>query len=115
MYPFGDMDLPLHEQKCVPCEGGVPSLQRDEALKLAAEVNGWDLASDSKSISREFAFKDFKEALAFINAVGAVAESENHHPDIHCWWNRVKLELSTHAIGGLSNNDFIMASKINRI
>jgi 4a-hydroxytetrahydrobiopterin dehydratase len=109
------MDIPLHEQKCVPCEGGVPSLQKPEALKLAAEVNGWTLADDAKSISRDFSFKDFKQALSFINQVGEVAEAENHHPDIHCWWNKVKLELSTHAIGGLSNNDFIMAAKINRL
>ena len=90
-------------------------MPRDEALKLAAEVNQWDLAEDAKSISRTFEFKDFKGSLAFINAVGALAETENHHPDIHCWWNKVKLDLSTHAVGGLSNNDFILASKINRI
>ncbi len=93
----------------------MPSLPREEAFKLAAEVNHWDLAEDAKSISRTFEFKDFKEALAFINKVGDLAESEGHHPDIHCWWNKVKLELSTHAIGGLSNNDFILASKINKI
>ena len=109
------MPTPLTEQHCVPCEGGVPSLQRPEALKLAAEVNGWTLAADAKSISREFTFKDFMPALAFVNKVGALAESEGHHPDIHWWWNKVKLELSTHAIGGLSNNDFILAAKINLV
>ncbi|MDO8618221.1 MAG: 4a-hydroxytetrahydrobiopterin dehydratase [Candidatus Uhrbacteria bacterium] len=109
------MSTALHEQKCVPCEGGVPSLNNDEALKLAAQINGWILAPDTKSISREFLFKNFREALAFINKVGEIAENENHHPDIHCWWNKVKLELSTHAIGGLSNNDFILAAKINRV
>jgi 4a-hydroxytetrahydrobiopterin dehydratase len=109
------MTTPLHEQHCVPCEGDVPALQKPEALKLAAEVNHWDLSDDAKSISREFTFKDFKEALAFINKVGEIAEAEAHHPDIHCWWNKVKLELTTHAIGGLSNNDFILASKINRL
>jgi 4a-hydroxytetrahydrobiopterin dehydratase len=109
------MSAPLHEQHCVPCEGGVLALRREEAFTLAAEASGWDLAEDAKSISRQFVFKDFKEALAFINRVGELAESENHHPDIHCWWNKVKLELSTHAIGGLSNNDFILASKINRL
>lgn len=107
------MPTPLHEQHCVPCEGGMPSLPREEAVKLAAEVNHWPLSDDAKSISREFLFKDFKESLAFINKVGELAEAENHHPDIHCWWNKVKLELSTHAVGGLSNNDFILASKIN--
>lgn len=88
-------------------------MMRDEALKLAAEVNHWTLADDAKSISREFLFKDFKEAMAFLNKVANLAESEGHHPDIHCWWNKVKLELSTHAVKGLSNNDFILASKIN--
>ncbi len=90
-------------------------MKKEEAFKLAAEVNHWKLADDAKSISREFEFKDFKEALAWINKVGALAESEGHHPDVHWWWNKIKLELSTHAIGGLSNNDFILAAKINRI
>lgn len=90
-------------------------MMRDDAMKLAAEVNHWVLNADVTSISREFTFKDFKEAMAFLNKVANLAESENHHPDIHCWWNKVKLELSTHAIKGLSNNDFIMASKINKL
>lgn len=109
------MTTPLHEQHCVPCEGGIPALQKPEALKLAAEANGWELAPDTKSISKEFSFIDFKRALLFVNEIGALAEQEGHHPDIHWWWNKVKLELSTHAIGGLSNNDFILASKINRL
>ena len=90
-------------------------MEKNEALKLAAEANGWTLTSDNKSISRDFVFKDFKESMTFINKVADLAESEGHHPDIHCFWNKVKLELSTHAIGGLSNNDFILASKINRL
>lgn len=84
-------------------------------MKIAADVSHWTLADDAKSISRQFEFKDFNESLAFINKVGELAEAEQHHPDIHCWWNKVKLELTTHAIGGLSNNDFIMASKINNL
>lgn len=106
---------PLIQQHCVPCEGGTLPLKPEDAFKLAAEANNWTLASDTKSISREFTFQDFKESLAFINKVGTLAESEGHHPDIHCWWNKVKLELSTHAIGGLSNNDFILAAKINQL
>ena len=109
------MNPPLTEQHCVPCEGGALPFERGEALKLAAEANHWTLAEDNKSIVREFVFKDFKESLAFIDKVGALAESEGHHPDIHCWWNKIKLELSTHAIGGLSNNDFILAAKINQL
>jgi len=88
---------------------------REEAMKIAADVNHWTLAPDAKSISRDFEFKDFKGAMVFVNKVADLAESEGHHPDIHCWWNKVKLELSTHAVGGLSNNDFILASKINTL
>jgi 4a-hydroxytetrahydrobiopterin dehydratase len=106
---------PLHEQHCEPCDGGIPPIIRDEAIKLAAEVNGWTLSDDAASISRQFEFKNFKESLAFINKVGELAEAEGHHPDIHCWWNKVKLELTTHEIGGLSNNDFIMAAKLNKL
>lgn len=109
------MTTPLTEQHCVPCEGGVLPFAREDALKLAAEVNHWTLSSDAASISREFTFKDFAAALAWINKVGALAEAEGHHPDIHWWWNKVTLELSTHAIGGLSNNDFILAAKINQL
>ena len=90
-------------------------MARDEAIKLAADVNGWDLADDAKSISKEFEFKDFKEAMAFINKVAEVAEEQQHHPDIYCFYNKVKLELSTHAIKGLSNNDFIIAARINKL
>jgi len=115
MLSSAHMNQPLHQQKCVPCEGGALPLDKDAALKLAAEANKWSIAADNKSISREFVFKDFKASLTFIDKVGALAEAEGHHPDIHCWWNKVKLELSTHAIGGLSNNDFILASKINRL
>jgi 4a-hydroxytetrahydrobiopterin dehydratase len=106
---------PLQDQHCVPCEGGVLPLERNAALKLAAEVNHWNLADDALSINREFVFKDFTEALAFVNKVAVVAQEQDHHPDIHWWWNKVKLELTTHAIKGLSNNDFIMAAKINQI
>ncbi len=109
------MSLSLQPQHCVPCTGKLAPLQRSESLQFVAEVSGWVLDEENKSIWREFAFKDFQAALAFINRVGELAESEGHHPDIHCWWNKVKLVLTTHAIGGLSNNDFVMASKINKL
>lgn len=76
-------------------------------------VPGWMLRDDGKEISREFTFKDFKEAMAFVNEVAEIAEREGHHPDIHVRWNKVRLDLSTHAIGGLSTNDFIVAAKVN--
>lgn len=103
------------QQHCVPCEGGVPPLSTEDAKGILEYIRGWTLADDGKSISREFTLENFKEALAFVNKVGEIAESEGHHPDIFIWWNKVRLELSTHAIGGLSTNDFILAAKVNTL
>ena len=87
----------------------------EESKKLLAEIDGWELGGEKK-IEKEFKFKNFKEAIAFVNKVADLAEKEGHHPDIISHgWNKVKLELSTHSIGGLSENDFIMATKINNI
>ena len=106
----------LLEQKCVPCEGGVDPMTKMEAeAMINFHVKDWMLAEDAKSISKNFKFKDFKEALAFVNKVGDIAESEGHHPDIELGWGKVNITLSTHAIEGLSQNDFIVAAKINII
>ena len=78
-------------------------------------LSGWILTDDGKKIARNFNFKDFKEAMVFVNKVAGAAEAEGHHPDISISWNKVKLQLSTHAIGGLSTNDFIFAAKINAL
>lgn len=104
----------LKNKKCVPCEGGVKPLTPDEyGAYLRNELSGW-VDVDEKQIEKDYKFKDFKEALSFINKVGEIAEDEGHHPDINLHnWNKVKLTLSTHAIGGLSENDFILASKID--
>jgi 4a-hydroxytetrahydrobiopterin dehydratase len=104
----------IKQKKCVPCEGGVKPLTLDEyGSFLRTELTDW-ADRDEKMIEKEYKFKNFKEALEFINRVGAIAESEGHHPDIYLHdWNKVKLTLSTHAIGGLSENDFILASKID--
>jgi 4a-hydroxytetrahydrobiopterin dehydratase len=104
----------LKNKKCVPCEGGVKPLTSDEyGAFLRTEIEGW-VDVNEKMIEKEYKFKNFKEALAFINKVGALAEEEGHHPDINLHdWNKVKLTLATHAIGGLSENDFILASKID--
>lgn len=102
----------LASKKCVPCEGGVPPLTADEARGLLEQVNAWQLA-DAKGLVKEFRFKNFKQAMAFVNKVAEVAEEEGHHPDIYIFYNRVRLSLSTHAIGGLSENDFIVAAKID--
>lgn len=104
----------LKNKKCVPCEGGVRPLTPDEyGAYLRNELTGW-VDVDQKQIEKEYKLKSFKEALEFVNKVGVIAESEGHHPDINIHgWNKVKLTLSTHAIGGLSENDFILASKID--
>lgn len=123
------------KKHCVPCKGSIPPLTHDEAQKYLKEVPGWELyevahfqkvaqpqlginnlASLRLGLEREFKFKNFKEAVAFVNKVAELAESEGHHPNIFLHsWNKVRLTLSTHAIGGLSENDFIMAAKVNGI
>ncbi|HUQ85438.1 MAG TPA: 4a-hydroxytetrahydrobiopterin dehydratase [Candidatus Limnocylindrales bacterium] len=108
------LDNNLKNKKCVPCEGGVKPLKHDEyRAYLRNELKDW-IDIEEKRIVKEYKFKNFQEALGFVNKVGVLAESEGHHPDIYLHsWNKVKLTLSTHAIGGLSENDFIMASKID--
>lgn len=88
-------------------------MDREEAEAILAFTLGWELAADSKKISRDFVFNDFKEAMVFVNNVAEIAEGEGHHPDIYVWWNKVTLTLSTHAVGGLTTNDFIIAAKVN--
>jgi 4a-hydroxytetrahydrobiopterin dehydratase len=105
----------LATKKCMACEGGVIPLNRTEAEVLLEQVNGWRLSENEKTITKYFAFKDFAQALSFVNAVGAIAEEEGHHPDIELSWGKVKVSLTTHAIKGLSENDFILAAKIDRI
>ena len=103
----------LTEKKCVPCEGGVPTLNKTEVEHLLAEVPGWAVAG--KWITKEFKFKDFVEAMKFVDRVAAVAEAEGHHPDIHIHYNLVRFDIWTHAIDGLSENDFILAAKIDSV
>ena len=100
---------------CVPCEGGMLPIDKASAGILIQKIANWTLSDDAKSIHREFKFKDFKEALDFTNNVGAIAEIEGHHPDIELGWGKVGITLSTHAIDGLSGNDFILAAKIDEI
>lgn len=90
-------------------------LTEDKIKKILPEISGWEVVQN-KSIARDFAFKNFKEAMEFVNRVAELAEAEGHHPDIFLHgWNKVRLELSTHAIGGLSENDFILAAKIDTL
>lgn len=107
-------ESPLRHRRCVPCEGGVPKLPGETVRKLLAELDGWR-AVDDHHLRKVYVFPDFKTALAFVDRVGELAESEGHHPDIHLSWGRVEVETYTHAIGGLSENDFILAAKIDAL
>ena len=102
----------LTSRKCVPCEGGTPPFTQEKVEEYLKEVAGWEL-KDSKLIFKTFSFKNFKEAIDFVNQVASIAEQEQHHPDIYIRYRKVTLEFTTHAIKGLSENDFIMASKID--
>ena len=109
-----DTAADLRSAGCVPCEGGVPKFSPDEAREQLRELDGWDLTGDAAVIHKWWKLKDFAAALAFLNRIGEVAERENHHPDLHLTgYNRVTVELTTHAIDGLSRNDFILAAKID--
>jgi 4a-hydroxytetrahydrobiopterin dehydratase len=101
----------LAKKSCVPCRGGVPPLPSDRAEELLAQLGGaWNLV-DGHHLSCTYEFSDFAEALAFTNRVGAIAEAEGHHPDIHLAWGRVRLDIWTHKIDGLTQSDFILAAK----
>jgi len=102
-------------KRCLPCEGGVPPLDLETAEKMLAELNSWDLKKDGNEIIRSFHFKNFYETMAFVNAVAWMAHQENHHPDMEISYNHVLIRYSTHAIGGLSENDFICAAKVDAI
>jgi 4a-hydroxytetrahydrobiopterin dehydratase len=104
----------LRHKKCVPCEGGVPPVPRAEAEQLITHLPGWRLTEDGQRIRREWVVKDFAAAIDFFNRVAALADEEGHHPDLHLVrYRHVTVELWTHAIGGLSENDFISAAKID--
>lgn len=105
----------LAQKKCVACEGTETPFNKEEAQALLPQLNAWTLSGDARWISKEFAFKDFAQALAFVDKVGALAEGEGHHPDIQLSWGKAIVELTTHAIKGLSENDFILAAKIDRL
>jgi 4a-hydroxytetrahydrobiopterin dehydratase len=106
----------LSERKCVPCEGGVQPLTRAEAEKYLARLTpGWSLLDGGKAIGREWKFKDFYRTMSFVNAVAHIANQEDHHPDLEVGYGNCRVRFMTHAIKGLSENDFICAAKIDRL
>lgn len=104
----------LRQGKCRPCEGGVEKLSPEEARRQLEQLNGWELSADGTAITKTWTRKNFADAMAFLNRVADVAEAEQHHPDLHLTgYKKVRMALMTHAIGGLSENDFILAAKID--
>ena len=108
----------LLKKKCLPCEGGVSSLDISEIHKYQKKVDGWDVQPDEKKIfflKKKFKFNDFLLSQNFVNEVGKISENEGHHPDISFGWGYAEIKITTHAIEGLSENDFILAAKIDNI
>lgn len=105
--------MSLTESKCQPCEGGVPPLSDEEAQKYLKDVSGWNKSENT--IEKEFKFDKYLDGLEFVYSIGQLAEKEGHHPDVYLVYKKVKVTLTTHAINGLSRNDFILAAKIDEM
>ena len=105
----------LAEKDCVPCKGGVPALKGDDLARLRNELNpAWQVVKEHQ-LEREFKFKYFREALNFTNEVGELAEEQNHHPDIYLSWGKAKVTIWTHTVDGLTESDFVLAAKIDKL
>ena len=108
----------LINKKCIPCEGGILPFDLSEIHKYQKKVDGWKILEDKKKIfflSKKFKFKNFLDSQSFINKVGEISENEGHHPDILFGWGYAEIKITTHAIKGLSENDFILAAKIDQL
>jgi len=105
----------LITKHCKPCEGGLPPLSGEESRGLLSKLNSWELAPDNSEIHRTFRFKNFHQTMAFVNALAWIAHQEDHHPDLEVGYSRCVVRYSTHAIGGLSENDFICAAKVDAL
>jgi 4a-hydroxytetrahydrobiopterin dehydratase len=103
----------LASRACVPCRRGMPALTHEQIGYLLQRIEGW-VAEDDGILVKTYQFPDFAAGLAFVNRAGAIAEAEGHHPDLHLAWGRVKVELQTHVIGALTENDFILAAKLDQ-
>lgn len=109
------MSEELTTKKCEPCEGGTKPMESERVEQLLAQVSGWQVTDDGKTIFRRFEFKGFYKTMAFINAMAWVANQEGHHPDFEAGYNFCLIHFTTHAIDGLSENDFICAAKVNAL
>ncbi len=104
----------LAKKNCVPCRGGVPPMSGDRMTDLLSQLDSWAVEREHH-LTRTYAFPDFVEALGFVNRVGEIAEQQGHHPDIHLAWGKVRVDVWTHKIDGLTESDFILAAKIDEI
>lgn len=107
--------MSLADSRCVPCKGGIPALTREEIQPYLEQVNEWELAPQANRIKRDFTFADFQSALRFVNQVGELAEDMGHHPEIQFGWGHASIEIWTHKIGGLHENDFILAARVDQL
>ncbi|MDO8413551.1 MAG: 4a-hydroxytetrahydrobiopterin dehydratase [Gallionellaceae bacterium] len=107
------MDSELIGQKCVPCEGGIPPLSQDQVNRLIQQLDGWE--QYDRIIGKTFEFKNYYQTMAFVNAVAWLSHREDHHPEMSVSYNKCHVEYSTHAINGLSENDFICAAKVDAL
>jgi 4a-hydroxytetrahydrobiopterin dehydratase len=103
------------EKKCLPCEGGAKPLSTDQAREYCSKLEHWELDEQKNEISKKFTFKNFYKTMAFVNAIAWIANQENHHPDLRVGYGYCDISLKTHAISGLSENDFILAAKIDNL
>ena len=108
------MTQDLASRRCVPCKEGTRPLTEREYAPLLEQLDGWQVV-EGHHVSKTYKFKNFKEALAFVNRVGDVAEGEGHHPDITFTWGRARIDIWTHSVGGLSESDFVLAAKIDEL
>ncbi|GAB4392873.1 MAG: 4a-hydroxytetrahydrobiopterin dehydratase [Gammaproteobacteria bacterium] len=109
------MTQTLIEKRCVPCEGGVPTLTAEQIQLHLKQVKAWQINADQSAIFKRFDFRDYYQTMSFVNAVAWVANQEGHHPDLEVSYNRCVVKYMTHAVGGLTENDFICAAKIDAL
>jgi len=107
--------MELKQKKCIPCEGGVPTLSPDEVTRLLSQISGWRIDAGSPELRKRFKFASFRQTIAFVNRMADLAEAEGHHPDFCVRFTVLEVSLTTHAIGGLSENDFVLAAKIDEL
>jgi 4a-hydroxytetrahydrobiopterin dehydratase len=106
--------MSLAEKDCIPCRGGVPALHPDQMAPLLRELSGWTVVN-GHHLSKTYRFPDFKNALAYVDRIGAMAEEQGHHPDVYLAWGQVRVEIWTHKIDGLTESDFVFAAKCDKL